>query len=347
MRSEPVTYRIPEGRFRPRATEPWPCKDGFISADSLEVCEVEEIHKLCRGRTGKLAIVGPGIDMGQPLFTDRIARAVGCFPNMETVHESAQFGTFLAGVAAGARDAGGPFGTAPECDIGVWNVMDGLMQADEEEVEQAIESAVAWGADAILLPLCSNVASARVSNAIRLAVENGKVVVIPAMMDSSISKPSFHPTTARDVLAVAATTNCGCAAPWSASGSLVDVGVPGEKIYGPITATRGGFFSGTSAAAAYMAGLVVIVRCVEREIDLPPMGVEKLISEIRRSCIANPAECDGPLTGAGIPRLLPLLNRLINGDTPLFDDVARGKAICIVDPSRVPDGYDAVIYTRK
>ena len=204
-----------------------------------------------------VALVDTGVDADHRALKGAISAQVdltgrGLTPD---VH-----GTLMAGILAGR--AGGVEGVAPRAALLV-------VKACHPESPRAINAVctsvwLARGLDAALQRdarvLSLSVAGRPdevVARLVAQAVRSGRVVVAAAGHEGGGSPP--HPAALDGVLAATAVDAGGALYPPATRGSFVDLAAPGVDVLSSVPGNQVAFFSGTSAAAAYVAGAVALL----------------------------------------------------------------------------------------
>jgi serine protease len=191
-------------------------------------------------------------------------------------------GTFVCGVIAQATGNGiGGSGIAPLCRLMPAKVLDAYGVGRADWVASAIYSAANLGADVILIAANSRIHSRTVQDAIHQAVARGATVVCPAGNDGV--NLDAHPGTVAhyaNTLVVGATSSSGLRSRFSNYGSRIDLSAPGDDIWAQsldpgamsldtplaIQPNTIVYSSGTSYAAAHVAGVLALAFSVRRTV---------------------------------------------------------------------------------
>lgn len=253
------------------------------AADALHL---DGAHHRATGRGVKLAVIDTGADMNHPEFGHRVAVTRNFAERRTDSFATDPHGTAVAGlIAADHRDEVGIVGVAPEVELHLlkacWPEPEGGRRAvcDSYTLALALDFAVTEGAQVINLSL-GGPEEPILRRLIEEALGRGIVVVaawprepprFPASMDGVLSVRALG--SARDLLR-----------PQPAEpGVLEPLAAPGEEI---LTTTPGGgydFWSGSSMAAAQVAGVVALV--LEHRPDMSPADMADLL---RSSARDNP-----------------------------------------------------------
>lgn len=217
-------------------------------------------------------------DDGRPVY----AHSVITDPGLSGVRDTQGHGTHLAGVA------GGPTSPAPECELYSCKVFPDIppdvnvslsrIAALDGYLLSGIEWCVQHSVDIALLGCAARVDTGMPHShvfeyAVRRALDHGVLVIAPAGNDSDRAvnrvEPVAHPANCPSVLAVGALAarSPGIELGWQvadySNGTLatcgqVDVVAPGT-IQGPVGDTGHEPRTGTSVAAAYVAGIAAVI----------------------------------------------------------------------------------------
>lgn len=169
-------------------------------------------------------------------------------------------GTHVAGIiAAVAHNRLGIAGLAPGTRIMPIRVLDANGEGWSSDIARGIIHAANRGAKVINLSL-GGTRDAAVDKAVQYANAKGAVVVAAAGNERAQGNPVTYPAAYANVIGVAATTSARRAAPYSSTGSYVDIAAPGDRIVStyPRARVRSGYvrMSGTSMAAPAVSAAV-------------------------------------------------------------------------------------------
>jgi type VII secretion-associated serine protease mycosin len=225
-------------------------------------------------------------------------------------------GTVVAGIIAGreTQSSGYRFsGIAPDASILPIRVLRDQSSSDTT-LSVRIADAVTWAVDAghagvVNLSLVTN-PTPQLAAAVQHALAAGVVVVAAAGNDGSVRGQVEYPAAYDGVIGVAGSDRADAHVASSTSGNYVDVSAPGVDIVGPAPASDGYLYvpaGGTSFAAAYVSGVVALIRAhepgltpaqvadmVTRTADHPPQGWTPELGY----GVVNPARAVGALAEA-------------------------------------------------
>jgi subtilisin family serine protease len=285
---------------------------------AAELPELREIGvpaawRITRGGGVTVAVLDTGTDLSAPDLTGSVTIGPDYTrganpPGYQPPH---LHGTYIASLVAGHGHgpgrSGGVIGVAPaarvlsvrvilddqEPGFAVYNENAGYADA----IPRGIRYAVSHGAGVINMSLGSAVPTRAMRLAIIDAISHGVVVVASAGNDGSAGRgftPFSYPASFTGVISVAAVSATGRRAAFSDRNASVLISAPGVDILG---AGPGGEYltgSGTSPAAAFVAGVAALIRSKYPRLT-PALVTEALISSARH----RPGGGYSPGTGFG------------------------------------------------
>lgn len=223
-----------------------------------------------------IAVIDSGIDFTHPDLTgnqwfNRVPGVNGDVHGWDYVDDNAEIkdeqghGTAVAGIiAAEGNNSVGTTGVMWRAGLMSLRVLDNTGTGDVANAIEAIDYAVAHGAQVINLSWGTNGESLALKEAINRALKRNVVVVCSAGNGSrDLSAGPYYPASfdLKDLISVAGSDNFDRLASWSNWGARsVTVAAPGTNI---LTTQRGGGYwsvSGTSAAAPIVSGIAGLAK---------------------------------------------------------------------------------------
>lgn len=179
-------------------------------------------------------------------------------------------GTHIAGVVGAVMNNGLGIAGVAQVKLMAVKVVNDSGEGTDATVAEGIVYAVNNGADIITMSLGVESSTIVLSNAIRMAQDNGVVCIAAAGNDGagSISYPAAYP----GVIAVGASDQLDHRASFSNYGEGLDVMAPGTSIW---SCKRGDTYqelSGTSTAAPFVAGIAALMLSVNPALTPPEIG---------------------------------------------------------------------------
>ncbi|MER7459930.1 type VII secretion-associated serine protease mycosin [Micromonospora sp. NPDC126480] len=243
--------------------------------------------RLSRGDGITVAVIDSGVSAIHPTLRGKVrpGRDFNNLPQQQGQCDLDGHGTIIAGIIAGRDGTGAPFsGIAPEARILPVRILPeaGRTTRDEglpAEVAQAIRWAVQNDADVINLSLVT-VETPELADAVRDALDEGVVLVAAAGNRAEDQQNlTAYPAAYPGVIAVAGVDEEGGHVGSSVAGDYVDVAAPGLNIVGPAPGGDGYLNrpeGGTSFAAAYVSGVVALVRAAHPDLT-PDQVADRLV----------------------------------------------------------------------
>jgi subtilisin family serine protease len=276
----------------------------------------DTLNELPTGGEGvKVAVLDTGVTAhsdlkSQVILCDDFASSEGFVKN--SCEDKNGHGTQVAGVIAanGGADGKGIYGVAPQASLMIYKVCgaDGTCFADD--VAAAIHHATDNGANIILLSLGSDTASSLMNDAILYANNHDVLIVAAAGNDGPYLGTIDYPASRINVVSVGAVDSSLTIPDWSARGSNtasssfqkypgdLDVVAPGVNI--ETTSNNNDYvtLSGTSVAAAHIAGL--IAKEWPMDADHPVEMARDILHKLSQDMLPLG---DDPDSGWGMPSL--------------------------------------------
>jgi membrane-anchored mycosin MYCP len=303
----PAVQAAPQGLPGPRPG--CPAQQGVVAPAAAPWAQQElgfaSVWKRTRGGGVTVAVVDSGVD-ANPQFGDRVIPGpdlvAGTKPGIPPGADCVGHGTAVASIIAAAPVPGVSFtGVAPAARI-LSVKISGTDTFPTSVTPQGIMDAVQFGADVINLSLATPDDVQGLHNAIEYALRHNVVVVAaagndigPGSSDGTDGTGPFYPAAYPGVLAVGAIGPGGVLAGFSDRYTPVGVTAPGVNVTsaypGTFPAAYDAVQNGTSFAAAFVSGVVALVRSAH-----PGLNAAQVVARIEATAHGG----TGPGTGHGM-----------------------------------------------
>jgi subtilisin family serine protease len=224
---------------------------------SARLWQLDDLHKVSTGRGVRVAVIDSGVDVAHPDLAGRIEIERNFVDAREHVAEA--HGTAVAGIigAHADRDAG-VVGIAPQAKLlalrACWEESAAATLCSSFTLAQAVQAAIAADAQVINLSL-SGPDDRLLAHLIDAAGERGAIIV--GAVDAQVADGGF-PASHSGVLAVSDRVGAGASV----------LSAPGNDVPAPAPGARWDFVSGSSFAAAQVAGMLALAGALERAPDM-------------------------------------------------------------------------------
>ena len=231
-----------------------------------------------RGRGVEVAVLDTGLDANHEELAGRIAEQKDFTGG---TYAAEIHGTQVAGIVA-ANDANGAgiAGVAPEVRIvslracQAYSAQAVRARCWTSALVKAIDFALGRDSPVLNLSVGGRREDALLTQAIRAAVERGRIVVAAAGNDGPSGAPAY-PALLPDVVAVTAVDVESKLYTQATRGDYVDLAAPGVEIIAPAPGGRYPLASGTSFATAFVSGVAALL--LERDPSLTPARLRQAL----------------------------------------------------------------------
>jgi len=243
-----------------------------------------------------IAIIDTGIDGGHPDLKAKLLPGYDAYGEGREYKDMQGHGTHCAGISAAIHNDIGVAGYAPDAKLIAVKVLQDSGSGSYAAVADGIAWAAKSKADVLSMSLGGPSASQAITDAVALAVKNGKLVVA-AMGNSGKNEATIsYPAATPGVFAVGANDVKDKSANFSQVGKHCAISAPGVNIMSTfptyasgMPATNYGSISGTSMACPGVSGLAALIKTVnpslkadqikkiitDSAVDLGPKGWDK------------------------------------------------------------------------
>lgn len=244
---------------------------------ALDRLAPETAWRVSRGGGVTVAVIDSGVSPSHPLLRGKVLPGtdVNHLAQLEGQCDLVGHGTLVAGIIAGRAGTGVPYsGIAPEARILPIRVLADNQRTFDESIPAEIGKAIRWAVDhhanVINLSLVT-LDKKELRDAVDYALSSNVVLVAAAgnRQENQQDQPAY-PAAYDGVIAVAGIDEQGAHVGSSVTGDYVDVAAPGLNIAGPAPGGSGYLYEpqgGTSFAAAYVSGVVALIRSAHPELN--------------------------------------------------------------------------------
>jgi membrane-anchored mycosin MYCP len=282
---QPITDELPD--------TPWP----------LLRLRPDLVFPLTRGGGVLVAVIDSGVSPNHPALAGRVRAGFDVLASdTQGFCDEHGHGTLVAGIIAGNFSASSAFyGIAPNVQILPIRVLRDQRKSFDQENPQRIADAIRLAADQGAKVVNMSLVTPRTPEldaAVQYALDRDVVLVAAAGNEGTTQQRDepAYPAAYPGVIAVAGVDQNGVHVDTSTPGDYVDIAAPGKDVVGP--AANGGGFAfaaeGTSFAAAYVSGVVALVRAYR-----PSLNVEEVVDRVLRTA-DHPAGGWDPDVGYGV-----------------------------------------------
>ncbi|MFF4368746.1 type VII secretion-associated serine protease mycosin [Streptomyces sp. NPDC001594] len=222
-----------------------------------------------RGKGVRVAVIDTGVDRANPQLTGALDAGAGRDfldpKGGDGTNDTVGHGTKVAGLIAARPQQGTGFvGLAPEATVIPIRQNDGQGNGNAATLAQAIDHAVAKGAQVINISQDTDApltADSELAKAVQRAQEAKAVVVASAGNDGmSGEKRRTYPAAFPGVLAVASSDRNNERAAFSQPGDFIGIAAPGVDMVSTVPGFGQCIDNGTSFSAPYVAGVAALLR---------------------------------------------------------------------------------------
>ncbi|MEL7157941.1 MAG: S8 family serine peptidase [Actinomycetota bacterium] len=245
----------------------------WVDQPDLAYLQLDRVHQRSTGEGIVVAILDTGVDLDHPALQSHLGS--GHYDYVDDDADPSEQGNGIDDDGDGRADESYGHGThaaglvalvAPDAEILVYRVLDADGRGHPLVIAQAIEDAVAAGADVINISFgMEGKPKSKVLRAAFKTARKNEVSIVAAVGNDS-RKGHQYPAEDSEVLGVAAMARGNNdLADFSNYGKPAIVAAPGEEIVSTLPGGEYGAWSGTSMATPIVSGQVALVRSGSEE----------------------------------------------------------------------------------
>ncbi|WP_329378636.1 type VII secretion-associated serine protease mycosin [Streptomyces sp. NBC_01351] len=239
-----------------------------------------------KGNSIRVAVIDTGVDRANPQLADAVDPGAGkdfIDPKGDGTNDTIGHGTKVAGlIAARPKEGTGFVGLAPEATIIPIRQNDGQGKGNALSLSQAIDHAVAKGAQVINISQDTDVPmlpDSELGKSVQKAID-AKVVVVASAGNDGVSgeKRKTYPAAFPGVLAVGASDRNNERAAFSQPGDFIGIAAPGVDMVSTVPGFGQCIDNGTSFSAPYVAGVAALLRAEHED-----WSVQQIVWQIQNT----------------------------------------------------------------
>ncbi|MFE1790761.1 type VII secretion-associated serine protease mycosin [Streptomyces sp. NPDC059525] len=240
-----------------------------------------------RGKGVRVAVIDTGVDRANPQLAGALDTGAGRDfldpKGGDGTTDTVGHGTKVAGLIAARPQQGTGFvGLAPEATVIPIRQNDGQGNGNAATLAQAIDHAVAKGAQVINISQDTDApltADSELAKAVQRALDAKAVVIASAGNDGlSGEKRRTYPAAFPGVLAVASSDRNNERAAFSQPGDFIGIAAPGVDMVSTVPGFGQCIDNGTSFSAPYVAGVAALLRAKH-----PDWSVQQVVWQIQNT----------------------------------------------------------------
>ncbi|MBW3564712.1 MAG: S8 family serine peptidase [Acidobacteria bacterium] len=195
----------------------------------LEQIGAVALWRFTRGGTARVGVIDSGMDLSHPDLPTNYRGGVNFINSAEPPKDQIGHGTHVTGIIAARNDANGIVGVAPDADVYMLRVLDGIGRLYNRAFQNALDWAVANSLDVVNISLSVEDIPAN-REAIDRALDAGVTIIAASGNDFPNSQELGYPASHPGVVSVGSVDRDGIVSPFSQRGVTLDFVAPGVEI---------------------------------------------------------------------------------------------------------------------
>lgn len=242
------------------------------SASSAQKSSIMKANTIYKGKAFiNVAVVSTGVDVNHPDLKNKLVTGYSAFSDSDSVQDINGAGTHQAGLIVASNATAGVYGVAPSCKVMPIKVMSQEGIVKDSNLIDGVVWAIEHGASVVTFTAEGDKPSKALDEMIKYAYTK-KVPLIVGSGDSGKSTASY-PAASKGVIAVSAIGRDNKTVA-SNTGEWVSVSAPGTNVVSTSSTSNSKIqenyatLSGSSVAAAYVAGEMALIRSKYPTLDM-------------------------------------------------------------------------------
>ncbi len=248
-----------------------------------------------------IAVLDTGAQMDHVDLAASLVAGQATDPDSNTLNDGNGHGTHVSGIIAAVNNDQGIVGIAPKAKVLVIKVLADDGTGYLSAVVAGIDYAIANNVDIISMSLGAPEGDPTEQAAIQRAYAQNIPVICAAGNSGNIGQLAY-PGRYPESISIGALNDQNIRAEWSQTGQMLDFMAPGVSILSTIPTNKYDYFSGTSMATPWAAGVVALMMAKHRKIggQTPLNTVEDVREHLKKTAIDLAQAGKDPTTGFGL-----------------------------------------------
>lgn len=195
----------------------------------LEQIRAVPLWRFTRGGTARVAVIDSGIDLSHPDLPTNYRGGVDFLRPGSPPKDQIGHGTHVSGIIAARNDAHGIVGVAPDADIYILRVLDGMGRLESRVFQKALDWVADNSFDVVNISLSVEDIPAN-REAVDRALDAGVTIIAASGNDFPNSQELGYPASHPGVVSVGSVDRNSIVSPFSQRGVTLDFVAPGVEI---------------------------------------------------------------------------------------------------------------------
>ncbi len=265
LKADPSIEYVEPNYIRKMKIQPSSATTSTANTSSIQQSGIVKANSIYTGKSfTTIAVVSTGVDLNHPDLKGKLVTGFSAFSDTDSAQDVNGAGTHQAGVIVASNPSAGVYGIAPSCKVMPIKVMSQDGEAKDGDLIQGVAWAIDHGANVVTFTVEGAKPSKAFDDLIKYAYTK-KVPLVVGSGDSASTTPTY-PAASKGVIAVTSIDQGNTISSFSNTGDFVSVSAPGQNIMSTSSTKNAqitpnyALLSGTSIAAAYVAGEVALIK---------------------------------------------------------------------------------------